>query len=80
MSVFNQIVKSMMVDDVQKKPVSKISTEEYAQWKQEFTFAALTGQRYGQNFCNQFGVTDNILYYTMTTADSDIYIKANYVA
>jgi len=80
MSVFNQMVKNMMADDAQKKDVPKISIEEYTQWKQEFTFAALTGQRYGQNFCNQFGITDNILYYTMNIADSDIYIKANYVA
>jgi hypothetical protein len=57
-----------------------ISREDFEQWKQDFTFEALQGQRYGQSFCNRFGITDNLLYYTMWSAEQvDEYIETYYL-
>jgi len=52
----------------------------FEQWKQDFTFEALQGQRYGQSFCNRFGITDNLLYYTMWSAEQvNEYIETYYL-
>ena len=57
-----------------------ISQEDYNQWREDFIWEALHGQRYGQSFCNRFGVTDNHLYYApgdITWCDD--YIRKHYV-
>jgi len=59
------------------KPINK---ETFKQRKQTFTFDALHGQRYGQSFCNTFGITDYLLYYTSWSVDEiNKYIKKNYI-
>ena len=57
-----------------------ISQEDFDLWRQDFTWDALHGLRYGQSFCNRFGITDNLLYYTSWPIDQqDDYIQKNYV-
>ena len=58
-----------------------ITQEDYEQWRRDYIWEALHGIRYGQSFCNHFGITDNHLYY----APGDIvwcdrYIKKTYLA
>ena len=58
-----------------------IDPEDYTQWKEDFIWEALHGQRYGQSFCNRFGITDNHLYYNTGGIDwADNYIKKTYLA
>ena len=58
-----------------------VTTEQFKRWKQDFSFDALHGQRYGQSFCNMFGITDYLLYYTPWSVEEiDKYIENNYVA
>jgi hypothetical protein len=58
-----------------------VSKEDYELWKKDFVWEALHGQRYGQSFCNRFGITDNHLYYTSKdVAWCDEYIKTTYLA
>jgi hypothetical protein len=58
-----------------------ITLADYEQWRESYTFLALKGQRYGQSFCNTFGITDNNLYYNIgEVADADAYIRTTYVA
>ena len=60
---------------------SPISEEEYELWKRDFTLDALRGQRYGQSFCNKFGVNDNHLYYAVDNSKwADEYIRKHYIA
>jgi hypothetical protein len=65
----------------QKGKVNKpITSKQFEQWKQDFTFDALYGLRYGQSFCNHFDITDNLLYYNPWSVDqTNEYIKKNYV-
>jgi hypothetical protein len=57
-----------------------VTQQQFEQWRQEFTFDALHGQRYGQSFCNRFGITDNLLYFTTWSVEQiDRYIEKNYV-
>ena len=57
-----------------------ITSKQFELWKQDFTFNALHGQRYGQSFCNRFGITDYLLYYNQWSIDQlDDYIEKNYI-
>lgn len=56
-----------------------ISVAQYEEWKKLYTFEGLKGIRYGQSFCNHFGITDNILYYSLTPDQADTYIIENYL-
>jgi hypothetical protein len=60
---------------------SPITEAEYEQWKKDYIWEALHGIRYGQSFCNHFGVTDNHLYYAPgDIAWCDTYIRKHYLA
>jgi hypothetical protein len=76
--VFEQIVAFA---DQTNEPSVPITQAEYEQWRESYTFLALQGQRYGQSFCNTFGITDNHLYYNTGGVDwSDAYIRKTYLA
>jgi hypothetical protein len=76
--VFEQMVAFA---DQTDGPNELITLAEYEQWRESYTFLALQGQRYGQSFCNTFGITDNHLYYNTGGVDwSDAYIRKTYLA
>jgi hypothetical protein len=62
-----------------KEPAVKVSRQDYEQWARGFVFDGLRDLRYGQSFCNRFGITDNILYYARTFDEADRYIQKTYV-
>ena len=77
-AVFEQLVAFA---DGQGQVHKAISEEDYAQWKHDYIWEALHGIRYGQSFCNHFGITDNHLYYAAGNIDwCDRYIRKNYLA
>ena len=66
--------------DQKTKVHEPISREDFELWQKDFLWDALHGLRYGQSFCNRFGVSDNLLYYTTwPTEQIDDYLKRNYV-
>jgi hypothetical protein len=76
-------VFQQMIDENNNKQlaISPISPEDFELWKRDYTWDALHGIRYGQSFCNHFGITDNILFYTFDDpAKADLYIKKHYIA
>jgi len=76
--VFEQIVAFA---DRTGQPRSLITQEDFKIWQQDFTWDALHGLRYGQSFCNRFGITDNLLYYNTWPAEQmDDYIRKHYLA
>lgn len=75
--VFEQIVAFA---DRTGTPRSLIAQDEYDLWRRDFIWEALHGQRYGQSFCNRFGIHDNHLYYNNGDIDwADKYIRENYI-
>ena len=75
--VFEQIV---VLSDQAGRIIDPIPTEDYEQWRRDFIWEALHGIRYGQSFCNHFGVTDNHLYYAPgDIAWCDNYIQKTYL-
>lgn len=57
----------------------KVSFEQYQAWRHGYLFEALKDQRYGQSFCNQFNIQDNILFYERDAEWANDYIKNYYV-
>ena len=74
---------SHMVDDLMqdRRPEYRVrvSQEDYEQWARGFVFEGLRDLRYGQSFCNRFGIQDNILFYSSSYEEADRYIQRNYV-
>jgi hypothetical protein len=72
-SIFNQNNVSS------NSKVYTVSLELYEAWKKDYILDGLRGIRYGQSFCNKFGITNNLLYYTLGPTEADNYIKAHYI-
>jgi len=76
--VFEQLVA---FSDITGQVHDVVSKEDYELWKKDFIWEALHGQRYGQSFCNRFGITDNHLYYGTGGIEwADKYIRKTYLA
>ncbi len=75
--VFEQIV---VLSDQARRIIDPITADDYEQWRHDYIWEALHGIRYGQSFCNHFGVTDNHLYYAPgDIAWCDKYIRKTYL-
>ena len=76
-AVFEQLVAFADQDGSVKQA---IAVSDYEQWKRDYIWEALHGIRYGQSFCNHFGITDNHLYYAPgDLAWCDDYIRKHYI-
>ena len=76
--IFKQLVDFA---DQAEKTNKTIDQDDYEQWRRDFIWEALHGQRYGQSFCNRFGITDNHLYYAPGDVSwCDNYIRKTYLA
>lgn len=79
-TVFEQMMQEMITNPSHIYNNLKITKEDFEIWQQDFTWDALHGIRYGQSFCNRFGITDNLLYYNTWPAEQmDDYIRKNYI-
>ena len=56
-----------------------IGMDSYLAWQKEYTFDALRDLRYGQSFCNRFGVQDNRIYYERDWHRCDIIIRSEWL-
>jgi hypothetical protein len=76
--VMSHMVRELM-DQGEPRNNDRVIQEQYQQWARGFVFEGLRNQRYGQSFCNRFGITDNILYYERDYQTADAYIRRHYV-
>ena len=75
---FDQMVTQTTTTPV--RFMNHITQDDYELWRQDFTWEALHGQRYGQSFCNRFGLHDNHLFYGTGGIDwADKYIRETYI-
>jgi hypothetical protein len=74
---FNQMVTEVTAsEDIQPR----ILQEDFELWKKDVIWDALHGQRYGQSFCNRFGISDNLIYYsTWPPEQMEDYIRKHYI-
>jgi hypothetical protein len=62
------------------EPAKRITETEFNEWQKVVSFDILKGVRYGQSFCNYFGISDNILYYEFSWLNAEDYIRKTYIA
>jgi len=79
MTVMSHITALLMQQTEPSKVMIKVSRKDYEQWTRAFVFDGLRDLRYGQSFCNHFGIVDHILYYARTFDEADRYIKNTYL-
>ena len=79
-SVFENMTAHLMAIDNKVNRAYSITEAEYSEWKRAFTFEGIKGARYGQSFCNHFGLTDYVLFYKIDWASADQYIRSMYLA
>jgi hypothetical protein len=81
-AVFEQVVAfADQAGRIQNRIQNPITADAYELWKQDYIWEALHGIRYGQSFCNHFGITDNHLYYSIGGIEwADKYIRKTYLA
>jgi len=78
-AVFERMAQELTNWDHKVNRTFGISQAEYEAWKLEFTFDGIRGLRYGQSFCNQFDITDHVLFYKTDWVSADQYISAVYL-
>ena len=81
MTVISHMVEQLMQDfDPDEALRSRqVDREQYDQWARGFVFEGLKNQRYGQSFCNHFGIQDNLLFFAGSVEEADRYIQKHYI-
>ena len=59
---------------------NSIPQRDYTQWQKQFTWDALSGQRYGQSFCNHFNIQDHRIYFERNWQVCDTVIQREWLA
>jgi hypothetical protein len=79
-SAFENMTADLLAIDARTERQNSITEAEYSEWKRAFTFEGIKGARYGQSFCNHFGIVDYVLFYKVDWASADQHIRAVYLA
>ena len=78
--VFENMTADLLAMDARVERQNSILQTEYDAWRGEFVFDGIRGMRYGQSFCNHFGITDYVLFYMLDWDRADQHIKKLYLA
>lgn len=80
-SVFDSMVASLVAEPVDNKVLKNcISQDNYEQWQKQYSWDALTSQRYGQSFCNYFNITDYRIFHETNWLVCDTVIRREWLA
>lgn len=78
-TAFENMTADLLAIDARVERRNSIPSAEYEAWKREFTFEGIKGARYGQSFCNHFGITDYVLFYKVDWESADQHIRMIYL-
>jgi hypothetical protein len=78
-NAFENMTADLLAIDARVERRNSITLAEYETWKREFTFEGIKGTRYGQSFCNHFGITDYVLFYKVDWESADQHIRTVYL-
>lgn len=79
MSAIKHMVDELILARHGRTAMEELTEESYQRWDREFVFDALKQLRYGQSFCNYFGITDHILFYTRDMEKCRQLIRKHYL-
>ena len=76
---FENMTADLLAMDARVERRNSIFQAEYDAWRDEFVFDGIRGMRYGQSFCNHFGITDYVLFYMLDWDRADQHIRKLYL-
>ena len=77
--IIQHTINEIMSRGQEPKAQAALTIDNYKIWRRGYVFDGLKGIRFGQSFCNYFGITDNILFYERDVPRAESYIQKNYV-
>ena len=77
--MFTDMVEDLLNRHEPTDESRQVTMEQYETWQKHYSFDALYNLRYGQSFCNEFNIRDNILFYERDWVQADTYIRNNYI-
>ena len=78
--MFAQMAQQLLQHHSLGAEPNSIDLVSYLEWQLNYTFDALQNIRYGQSFCNYFGITDYVLFYMLDWDKADQHIRKLYLA
>jgi len=78
-NVFENMTADLLAIDARVERRNSIPETDYNMWQKMFTFEGIRGARYGQSFCNHFGITDYVLFYKVDWESADQHIRTVYL-
>ena len=76
-TMFDSMIHSLVAE--LKPNAEPIKLVDYESWQKLYTFDALQDQRYGQSFCNHFGIQDHRIYYDQDWQRCDALIRREWI-
>ncbi len=73
------LVEELMLAQHGRTAQEELTPESFDRWCHGFIFDAMKDQRFGQAFCNHFGITDNLLFYERNIDKAKQYVKKHYL-
>ena len=80
---FKHLVRDLMTysaDSGVEFTPNSIPRSDYEQWRKQYTWDALNDLRYGQSFCNHFGITDHRIFFERKWQTCDTVIQREWLA
>ena len=78
-NAFENMTADLLAIDARIERRNSIPETDYNMWQKMFTFEGIRGARYGQSFCNHFGITDYVLFYKVDWESADQHIRTVYL-
>ena len=80
-SVFVAMAAELLAKSIDNEILKNcISRDNYEQWRKQYTWDALTNQRYGESFCNYFKIKDHRIFYETNWLVCDNVIRREWLA
>jgi hypothetical protein len=77
--MFDSMIRELLTQLTPKTVSRPVASADYDKWKKLYTFEGLKNQRYGQSFCNHFGIQDHRIYYEPDWSRCDEIIKRDWL-
>jgi hypothetical protein len=79
MTGIQHMVRDIMYSQENGAELGSVSEANYHEWQKIFTWDALVDQRYGQSFCNHFGIRDARIWHEWDWRRCDRLIQREYL-
>jgi len=77
--MMQQLIDELMLAQHGRPAQESLTQESFDQWCHGYIFDAVRNLRFGQAFCNHFGITDYLVYYEQDIAKCKAMIRKQYL-